>query len=95
LQGPCTLVMSAAAYIPASTVQRLTGSLLMIVALGDELVPPELSLDAFSRAREAKKLLMILGDHFSPYSEHFPHISAEATEWFLRHLAVGGARALG
>ena len=69
--------------------------LLMIVALGDELVPPELSLDAFSRAREPKKLLTIPGDHFSPYSEHFPHVSAEATEWFLRHLAVGGARALG
>jgi uncharacterized protein len=70
-------------------------ALLMIVALGDELVPPELSLDAFSRARGPKKLLMIPGDHFSPYSEHFPHVSAEATEWFLRHLAVGGARALG
>jgi uncharacterized protein len=70
-------------------------ALLMIVALGDELVPPELSLDAFSRAREPKKLLTIPGDHFSPYSEHFPHVSAEATEWFLRHLAVGGARALG
>ncbi len=68
--------------------------LLMIIALDDELVPPDLSLDAFSRAREPKKLVMIPGDHFSPYSEHFPHVSAEATEWFLRHLVVGGARAL-
>src|ERR1700722_7366489 len=52
----------------------------MIVALGDELVPPELSLDAFSLAREPKKLLMISGDHISPYSEHFLHVSAEATD---------------
>lgn len=60
--------------------------LLMIVALQDELAPPDLALDAFSRAREPKKLVTIPGNHFSPYSEHFLHVSKEAREWFSRHL---------
>ena len=66
--------------------------LLLIVALGDELVPADLTLDAFARAREPKKLLTISGGHFSPYSEHFPRVSADASEWFARHLAIGGAK---
>jgi fermentation-respiration switch protein FrsA (DUF1100 family) len=55
-------------------------------------VPADLTLDAFARAREPKKLLTISGDHFSPYSEHFSRVSAEASEWFARHLAIGGAK---
>ena len=43
--------------------------LLMIVALGDEVTPPDLSLDAYSKAKEPKKLVLLPGNHFAPYSE--------------------------
>ena len=68
--------------------------LLMIISLEDELTPQDLSLDAFSRAREPKKLVMIPGNHFSPYGEHFSRVGTEAREWFVRHLLIGGAAAL-
>jgi uncharacterized protein len=68
--------------------------LLMIVALGDEVTPPDLSLDAFSRAREPKRLLLLAGNHFAPYSQDFTLAANEARDWFTRHLVVGGSAAL-
>ena len=68
--------------------------LLMIVAVGDEVTPPDLSLDAYSRAKEPKKLLLLAGNHFAPYSEEFTLAGSEARDWFTRHLVVGGSVAL-
>lgn len=68
--------------------------LLMIVALADELAPPDLSLDAFQQAKEPKKLVLLPGNHFSPYSEQFSLTGNEARDWFTRHLVVGGSVAL-
>jgi fermentation-respiration switch protein FrsA (DUF1100 family) len=68
--------------------------LLMIVALGDEVTPPDLSLDAYSKAKEPKKLVLLPGNHFTPYSEEFALAGNEARDWFTRHLVVGGSAAL-
>jgi fermentation-respiration switch protein FrsA (DUF1100 family) len=65
--------------------------LLMIVALGDETVWPDLALDAFSQAKDPKKLVLLPGDHFSPYEEEFSITGNEARDWFTRHLVVGGS----
>ena len=42
--------------------------LLMVVALGDELAPPDLSLEAYRQANEPKKLVLLPGNHFAAYS---------------------------
>jgi uncharacterized protein len=68
--------------------------LLLIVALGDQLAPPDLALEAYSRAKEPKKLVLLPGDHFSPYSDEFALTGNEARDWFTRHLIVGGSVAL-
>jgi len=60
--------------------------LLMIVALHDELVPPDLSLAAYASALEPKKLVLLDGDHFSPYVQYFGASSSAAIEWFAQHL---------
>jgi uncharacterized protein len=65
--------------------------LLMIIALGDELAPPDLSLDAYQQAKEPKKLVLLPGNHFAPYSDEFALTGNEARDWFTRHLVVGGS----
>jgi uncharacterized protein len=68
--------------------------LMMIVALQDELAPADLTIAAFQKANEPKKLVLIPGNHFSPYHEEFALTSNEARDWFTRHLIVGGSIAL-
>jgi fermentation-respiration switch protein FrsA (DUF1100 family) len=68
--------------------------LLMIVALEDDLAWPDLALDAFNQAKQPKKLVLLPGDHFSPYTEEFALTGNEARDWFTRHLAVRGSVAL-
>lgn len=65
--------------------------LLMIVALEDELVPSDVSLAAYQQACEPKKLVLLPGNHFSPYVEQFALTGGEARDWFTRHLIVGGS----
>lgn len=68
--------------------------LLMIIALADELAAPDLALDAYAQAKEPKKLVLLPGNHFSPYSDEFALTGNEALDWFTRHLVVGGSVAL-
>ena len=65
--------------------------LLMIVALEDELVPSDVSLAAYELALEPKKLVLLPGNHFTPYVEQFALTGGEARDWFTRHLIVGGS----
>jgi fermentation-respiration switch protein FrsA (DUF1100 family) len=65
--------------------------LLMIVALEDELVPSDLSLAAYAQAHEPKKLVLLPGNHFTPYVEQFELTGNQARDWFTRHLIVGGS----
>lgn len=68
--------------------------LLMIQALQDELVSPDLSMRAYELALEPKKLVLLPGDHFVPYVKEFALTSNAARDWFTRHLSVGGSVAL-
>jgi fermentation-respiration switch protein FrsA (DUF1100 family) len=60
--------------------------MLMIVASRDTVTPTDLALEAYNRAQEPKKLVLVDGGHFSPYGEHFEQTSATAADWFRSHL---------
>lgn len=62
--------------------------LLMVAAAGDHLTVVDVTLAAYERAREPKKLLLLPGGHFDAYvGEAFRISSAAQRDWFLQHLA--------
>jgi uncharacterized protein len=61
--------------------------LLMLVAVGDHLVPSELAIAAYDQAHEPKKLVILPGGHFDAYVSGFEAASAPARDWFAWHLA--------
>ena len=74
-------------YEPAADIDRISPTpLLMIVADADEATPSDLALQAYARALEPKRLLIVKGGHFTPYWEHFDRTSAAASDWLLEHL---------
>ncbi len=75
---------------PGSYIARISPTpLLMIVARDDDVTAADLSLEAYNRALEPKKLVLLPGDHFMPYLKHFEKSSAEARDWFVMHLLEG------
>ena len=60
--------------------------LLMVVATHDTVAVCDLALDAYERAREPKKLVLIPGGHFDPYSRRFDIAGPAALSWFQQHL---------
>lgn len=75
-------------YNPAANINMISPTpLLMIVAGNDTLTPTDLAIEAFQRAREPKKLVILSGSHFEAYTE--PGLSESAppaVEWFKQHL---------
>jgi uncharacterized protein len=74
---------------PGAWVARISPTpLLMVVATHDTLSPTDLALDAYNRALEPKRLVLLEGGHFDPYTgAGFAASSAAARDWFVRHLA--------
>jgi fermentation-respiration switch protein FrsA (DUF1100 family) len=67
--------------------------LLMILAKGDAIVPPDSSRSAFAQAGEPKRLLEIEDGHYAVYDGPGADQAAKAaTEWFTEHL--GNAKTL-
>jgi hypothetical protein len=60
--------------------------LLLIVALKDHLAASDLAIEAYERAYEPKKLLLLPGGHFDGYTTEFEQSSGPALEWFRTHL---------
>jgi uncharacterized protein len=60
--------------------------LLMIVADNDTITPTDISLRAFERALQPKKLVIIRGDHYHPYLEAFDQSCEAARDWLTLHL---------
>ena len=60
--------------------------LLMVVATHDTVAVTDLALEAYERAHEPKKLVMIPGGHFDPYSRRFDIAGPAALAWFQQHL---------
>ena len=74
-------------YEPALQIDRISPRpLLMIVPTGDVLTPAEDALAAYNRALEPKRLVVLPGDHYSVYEQHFALTSGEAIAWFTAHL---------
>jgi uncharacterized protein len=75
-------------YEPASYLPYVSPTpLLLLPAKGDHLVPSELTIAAFQKAREPKKLLILPGMHFDAYVKGFEAASVPARDWFVQHLA--------
>jgi fermentation-respiration switch protein FrsA (DUF1100 family) len=78
-------------YEPSAYLERISPTpLLMVVAAGDHLTPADLALEAYQRAREPKKLVLLPGGHFDAYVKDFETASGAARDWFLQHLGSPG-----
>lgn len=74
-------------YEPGDYIARVAPTpLLMIVADHDALTATDLALDAYNRAREPKRLVLLPGGHFDPYVAQFDSASSAARDWFVQHL---------
>ncbi|MEU6559328.1 alpha/beta hydrolase [Nocardia nova] len=79
------------AYEPGVYVPRIGPTpLLMIIARDDVVTPVDLQQEAYLAAHHPKDLLMVAGDHYDVYGEHFDTTSTAAANWFTEHL--GGKR---
>src|SRR5487761_969670 len=75
-------------YEPVSYLPYISPTpLLMLVAVGDHLVPSELAIAAYDKAHEPKRLVILPGGHFDAYVKGFDAASGAARDWFTRHLA--------
>jgi fermentation-respiration switch protein FrsA (DUF1100 family) len=61
--------------------------LLLVVAVGDHLVPSELAIAAFEKAHQPKKLEILPDGHFDAYGKGFELASIAARDWQVQHLA--------
>jgi len=59
----------------------------VIAATDDNLTGTDLTLEAYERALQPKRLVLIPGGHFAPYVEEFSASSGAARDWFCSHLA--------
>jgi fermentation-respiration switch protein FrsA (DUF1100 family) len=74
-------------YEPGAYLPRISPTpLLFCVAREDGLTPSELAIEAYERAREPKRLVLLPGGHFDGYGDGFDIASAAATDWFSQHL---------
>ncbi|MFI9614039.1 alpha/beta hydrolase [Streptomyces sp. NPDC052023] len=55
--------------------------------LEDTVTVTDPALAAYERALEPKRLQLLPGGHFDPYTAHFGQSSAAALAWFREHLA--------
>jgi len=77
-------------YEPAAYIARISPTpLLMVVAREDHLTPAHLAIDAYERAREPKRLVILPGGHFDAYVDGFAEASTPACDWFVEHLGAG------
>ena len=78
-------------YEPSAYLERISPTpLLMVVAALDHLTPADLALEAYQRAREPKKLVLLPGGHFDAYGKDFEAASGAARDWFVEHLGRSG-----
>jgi uncharacterized protein len=49
--------------------------------------PTDLALEAYQRAREPKRLVLLPGGHFDAYVKDFDTASGAARDWFLERLS--------
>jgi fermentation-respiration switch protein FrsA (DUF1100 family) len=75
------------AYEPGAHISHISPTpLLMIVGTKDHITDTDLELQAYNRALEPKKLVLLPCGHFDPYASHFADASRAAADWFRHHL---------
>ncbi|MHB1948479.1 MAG: alpha/beta hydrolase [Gammaproteobacteria bacterium] len=80
-------VENSGEFEPIHYIKYITPApVLFIVAKKDTVNTTDLALKAYAKAREPKKLVMIEGDHFTPYVEQFESCVNAATKWYQKHL---------
>jgi fermentation-respiration switch protein FrsA (DUF1100 family) len=78
-------------YEPGAYIDRVSPTpLLMIIASDDVLVTADLSLAAYARALEPKRVELLRGGHFEAYMAGpcFDQASGAARDWFVEHLVT-------
>jgi len=74
-------------YEPVAYVSRIAPvPLLMILTDADLRVFTDLQLEAYALAREPKRLVLLPGGHYDPYTTLFEPTTAESIAWFQAHL---------
>ncbi len=75
-------------YAPAAYINLISPTpLLMIIPSHDTVLPTQVQKNAFQRALEPKKMVIVKGDHFDLYyGPGFTEASAAAVEWFRQYL---------
>ena len=77
-------------YEPGAYIQWVSPTpLLMVVAVGDHLSVCDLAIEAYERAGEPKKLVILPDAHFDAYVKAFDEASGAAADWFTEHLMGG------
>ncbi|CAG7970649.1 unnamed protein product [Penicillium nalgiovense] len=80
----------ARGYNPAAHIHHISPTpLLLTVAENDVVVPTDIALEAYSRAREPKKLQIFPGGHFDGYTGKGFERNASAQADFLKEHLVG------
>jgi hypothetical protein len=88
----CNAFGTEPAFDPGVCVGRIAPTpLLMVVATEDRVAPTEIALAAHGRAGEPKRLELIEGHHYAPYSGEALARAAEVAAEFLIN-ALGGPR---
>ncbi|KAB8278291.1 Alpha/Beta hydrolase protein, partial [Aspergillus minisclerotigenes] len=79
---------AAREYYPSAHISRISPTpLLMTVADNDFIIPTDLILEAYSRAREPKKLEIFPGGHFDGYDgKGFERIAPVQVDFLKEHL---------
>ena len=88
-ENSCTLLSRAfrAAYEPGHYIGAVSPTpLLMVVAANDTKCLTDVQLDAYSRAHEPKKLEMVPGGHYAPYTTQLEAVASASRDWFATHL---------
>ncbi len=74
-------------YAPLRWIDRIAPTPLLMIAAEHDFIPIDLTREAFARAGEPKKLVVLPAGHFAPYEPpHFATASGLAIEWFRQHL---------
>jgi fermentation-respiration switch protein FrsA (DUF1100 family) len=75
-------------YAPTSVIHRVSPTpLLMVIASNDDITPTAEEKEAFARANEPKKLVVVEGRHFEAYKgPKHDQFATPALDWFKTHL---------
>jgi uncharacterized protein len=74
-------------YEPGELIARIGPTpLLMIIGDADAMTPTDEALEAYSRAREPKRLVLVSGGHFDLYGPARGVAMAETLKWYKEYL---------